>query len=588
MQFNLFWTVFKAAAKDTLFSGSKHFKSNLSDSKNQEHNQKVKSKTGKVMGKIGIGFAVGIGVIALMSYLVFFVATTTLAAVEANLHKELLLFLLVLVQLMVLFFGSMTTLNFLYFSKDNQLLITLPIKNSTIFGVKFCLAYLSELLISVIMGLPVLITYGVMLGVYGLNIGAGYYILTIIALFILPIIPLLIISLLSIPLMYIASFFRQRVIGKTLVVAIITLFFMAVYFMLISGASNMGSSLDENGVPALGSTIETMLRAGGKVGIVNYYLGQAMLGSKALLNFVIYIGIIVAVFALALIISSLFYKKGISVALEENNFHKKAQKITEEKKYGNATFRRSFFAKEVKTIFSTPSLFMNSIIGIVAVPLMAIIMGKTAFNPSESGEAMTMGAELGLIGFLCYMASVIMAGTNTLSLVGFSLEGKNISILKSLPLKPKDIVFAKVLVSNIYNLILSLIAGITYIFISAFHNVFVGLVMMVILFINGVAVSAIGLNTDIKNPTFKYKNLNELTKNNKKTIKPMLISLGIGFSYMILGILFAVVTDKGVLNTALAYVIFFGLSLLINGLFAFVTLRKIFDNADEYFAKIEV
>lgn len=589
MQFNLFWTVFRAAAKDTLFSGSKFFKSNSAKKKNEQLSVNGKSNViGKSLGKIGVGISVSIGIIALMFYLVFFVATTTLSAIQVNMHKELLFFLLALVQLTVLFFGSMTTLNFLYFSKDNQLLITLPIKNSTIFGVKFSLAYLSELLISVIMGLPLLITYGIVLGKYGMYIGANYYILALISLLILPIIPLLIISLLSIPLMYIASFLKKRVIGKTLVVAVITLFFMAVYFMLISGATTTGSNLDENGMPIMGSTVETLLKAGGKVGIVNFNLVQAMLGNKPVLNFAIYIGIIVTVFAIALIVSSLFYKKGISVALEENNFSKKAQNVSEEKKYGNATFRKSFFIKEIKTIFSTPSLFMNSIIGIVAVPLMFIFMGNSVFNFSEPGEAITLGTELGTIGFLCYMASIMMSGTNTLSLVGFSLEGKNISILKSLPLKPKDIVLGKILVSNIYNLIMAIIAGTTYIFVSDFHNVFVGLAIMVILFINGVAISAIGLNTDIKNPTFNYKNLNELTKNNKKTIKPMLISLAIGFSYMILGILFAIATDKGAINTALAYVIFFGLALLINGLFAFITLRKIFDNADDYFEKIEV
>lgn len=592
MEFNAFLIVFKAASKDTIFSSSKYFKfNNTKKAKNEEQlslDRRGSNRASKALGKVGIGILMGFGIIALLAYLIIFVATTTLAALQANLHRELLFTLVGFVQVMVLFLGSMTTLNFLYFSKDNQLLITLPIKTNTIFAVKFALSYLSELFISVFMGLPMLITYGVVLGLNGINIGVSYYILSVISVFILPIIPLLVISLLSIPLMYIASYLKKRVIGKSLVVALISIFFMAIYFMFIGGATRMGSNLDENGMPIMSNAIASLVKGGSTVGFFNYNLINALLMVKPILNFAIYIAIIAVIFAVALLLSSVFYKKGISVALEDSNTSKKVQNVKEEKKYIKNTFRKTFFFKELKTVISTPSLFMNSIIGMVAVPLLVIIMGGRTFNFADANEVVTMGTELGTIGFLCYLSSIMMSSTNTLSLVGFSLEGKNISILKSLPLKPKDIVISKLLVANIYNLIMSLIAGGTYVFISKFHNVFIGLVIVFILFVNGLAVSAIGLYNDIKKPNFNYKNLNELTKNNKKALKPMLISLAIGFSYMIIGILLSAVTSSGNMKIYLAYLIFFIIALLINGLFGFITFRKLFDNIDEYFNKIEV
>lgn len=592
MEFNVFWTVFKAAAKDTIFSSSKYFKfNNAKKAKNEEPlsiGGRGSKNASKALGKVGIGILMGFGIIALLSYLIIFVSTTTLGALQANLHRELLFTLVGFVQVMVLFLGSMTTLNFLYFSKDNQLLITLPIRNNTIFAVKFALSYLSELLISVFMGLPMLITYGVVLGLNGINLGVSYYILSVISVLILPIIPLLAISLLSVPLMYIASYLKKRVIGKSLVVAFIAIFFMAIYFMFIGGATRMGSNLDESGMPIMSNAIASLVKGGSSVGFFNYNLINALLMVKPLLNFAIYLIIIAVIFGVALLLSSLFYKKGISVALEDSNTSKKVQNVKEEKKYVKNTFRKTFFFKEVKTVFATPSLFMNSIIGMVAIPLFMIIMGGKTFNFSDANEVITMGTELGTIGFLCYLSSIMMASTNTLSLVGFSLEGKNISILKSLPLEPKDILVSKLLVANIYNLILSVIAGGTYVFTSQFHNVFIGLVIVCVLFVNGLAVSAIGLYDDIKKPNFKYKNLNELTKNNKKALKPMLISLAIGFSYMIMGILLAMATSSANLKTYLAYLIFFGISFLINGLFGFITFRKLFDNIDEYFNKIEV
>lgn len=592
-QSNMFWTVFKAAAKDMFFSTSKFLKINRTEKSNKTealslNNAKSVKKVGKAAGKVGLGILMGIGIIAMLFYLVSYVYTMTVAAMQANLHKELLYTLLLITQIMLMFLGSMTTLNFLYFSKDNQLLFTLPITDKLIFAVKFSLSYLSQLIISAFFGLPILLTYGVTLLINGGAISASYFVLSAIAVLIMPIIPLLLISLLSVPLMYIASFLKKRVIGKTLVVAAISLFFMAIYFVFIGGTVKMNIDVENNNVPMLSSTISNMIIGGGKVGIYNYNLVSAMLGIKAALNFFIYLGAIILVFLLSLTLSSIFYRKGISVVMEDSSAGtSKKRKNDESKTYSKSSFRRSFFIKEIKTIFATPSLFMNSIIGLVAVPLLIVIMGGNMFNFSEEGTAVTLGAELGTIGFICYFSSLMMSSTNTISLVGFSLEGKNIYILKTLPLKTKDIIVSKLAVANIFNLLLSVVAGITFIFISTFHNVFIGIAIMALLSVNGVSISAIGMHNDIRNPNCKYKNVAELTKNNKKILKPMLISLGIGFTYMIFGILMSIFSSSGSISDLVAYLLFFGIMLTINILFGFVAFKKLFDNADEYFYQIE-
>ncbi len=579
-QSSMFWTVFKASAKDMFFSTSKLFKANRPE--------KTSKKKVNVGGKIGLGVLMGIGILAMLFYLVSYVYSMTVAALQSNLHKELLYTLLLMTQVMLLFLGSMTTLNFLYFSKDNQLLFTLPITDRVIFAVKFSLSYLSQLLISAFFALPVLLTYGVTMLINGGAIGASYFVFSVISIFLLPIIPLLLISLLSVPLMYIASFLKKRVIGKSLVVAFISIFFLAIYFVIISGTVKMNIDPENNNVPVLSSTISALVSGGGKIGIYNYNIVNAMLGVKAALNFFIYLGALVVVFLLSLVLSSMFYRKGISVVMEEGaGGTSKKKKTDESKTYLKNSFRKSFFIKEIKTIFATPSLFMSSIIGLVAVPLIIFIMGGNMFNFAEEGTVLTLGSELGTIGFICYFASIIMSGTNTISLVGFSLEGKNMYILKTLPLRTKDIIISKLTVANIFNVLLSIIAGVTFTIISSFHNAFIGIAIMALLTINGLAISAIGMHNDIRNPNCKYKNIAELTKNNKKTIKPMLISLGIGLSYMIFGIMLSAFSSSGSLPDWLAYLLFFFVILIINMLFGFIAFKKLFDNADEYFYQIE-
>ena len=145
---------------------------------------------------------------------------------------------------------------------------------------------------------------------------------------------------------------------------------------------------------------------------------------------------------------------------------------------------------------------------------------------------------------------------------------------------------AKVLAANIGTAIISIVGAISYVAVSKFHNPLVGLCLLVVFLLNGVASSFIGLYNDIKKPVFKFDNINELTNNNKKMIKPMLIDLSVSFIYLIIGIVFASISG-GKLSDTVLYVIFFAVSIVVNGLFTFVTGKKLYNNIDEYFERAE-
>ena len=50
------------------------------------------------------------------------------------------------IQLVVLLFGIATVLNTIYFSKDNEMLLSYPVKPQTVFAVKLTFAYVLELI----------------------------------------------------------------------------------------------------------------------------------------------------------------------------------------------------------------------------------------------------------------------------------------------------------------------------------------------------------------------------------------------------------------------------------------------------------
>lgn len=577
------YNLFKIICKDTFQKSL--LKLGKKQDKEKENIDLSKKPSNKSASKIAFGALMVFALAMIIFYIVTYAVTVTTASIQSGYHEELLYYFITLVQLVVVFFGSAAILNYLYFSKDNQLLASLPVTPRAIFIAKYGMAYLSELLICLLFSLPLLITYGVTCGYNGINIGASFYIITIISAFLLPIFPLLIASLISIPLMYVVSFLKKRTVGNAIVIAIVTIGVLTLYLSFIGSVTNMTSNTTEDGSVLLTGSLVKMFVIAKKFTIFNYPLVNSLLNNNAALNFFIYIAGLAVVFALAIFISSAFYYKGMRIIIEGSGTTstKKNAKVTEN--YENSGFTKSFVKKEIKSLINTPALFISSLIGIIIIPVFAFIFGNT-FNLSEDGIT-TYGSELAMIGLVLYMASIMMASGNTVAIVGISLEGKNLYLLKSLPIKAKDIIKPKLIVSNSINALMALITAIAICFVSDFHNVLIALLILIILLIGGFGTTCYGLYNDLKHPNLNYKNVTELTKNNKRIIKPMLINVGIGFSYMIMGMVFAFIDDS-IFAPLLKYSIFFGVELLINILYASLAWKHLVDHAEEKYENLEV
>lgn len=579
--FKSYWILLKTCLKEnySLFSRKKK---EAGDSLNAPD---VKSKASKAFGAIGIAASC----VLLLVTLVIMVASFTYGVIQINMQKELLSVVLFAVQVLMLFLGGVTTLSYLYFGKDNQLLNSLPIKSGVIFAVKFTLAYISELIISALFTLPILLTFGITSAILGYSMGAGFYIITILSVFLLPILPLLIISLLSIPLMYIVSFLKRRNVAKVIVSIVMALVFIGIYFLFMMMSMNIGGEeTDEISGVVLNENMQRLLSGGAKAGILNICLVRALVGENAFVNFLIFFAGLIAIFALTVFLSSIFYRRGVSVLMEEGTSSPSAKKKGKAKEDVTVarSFRKSYFLKDLKTILGTPQILSGMIIGIIFSPLLVVFLSMGFGNsivPDES-ETFTIVNELYLVGLACYIVVVMGGSTNAFALSAFSFEQKNFAVLKTMPITPKDVVLSKLLISNASIVLMSLFASIAYIATSQFHNVLIGFLMLISLLVNGVATSSLSLYYDLKNPKFNFNNVSELTKNNKKALKPTFINLGVGLIYFILGIVLSFVG----LSPVAAYGVFFAVTLLVGGLQAFLCVKKLFDSADKRFEEIEV
>lgn len=533
-------------------------------------------KSQKIASLVGIS----LGALVIIAYLVLFTVILTRTAIAQGIHDKLLYVFIALGQFIVLFFGAFASMSYIFFSKDNEMLSSLPVTPSAIFLAKFSMAYVAELFIGAIATVPALTAYGITCLVSGVAINAGFFIIMLLGVFIFPIIPLLFISLISIPLMYVVAFLRRRTLSNAIAIAVVILVVMSMYFAMIGSFANMSQNMDESGAVVLGPQFESLINNVSRVTIFNKPIVDAMLGVNAALNFFIYLAGIIILMAINIVMSSMFYKKGISVIIEGSAISSK-RKINKELVYTSSGLKMSLIKKEFKTLANTPMMLVNSLMGVILGPVMVFFLVKTG---ALSGIGAEGRSQLYAIGFISYITALMVGATNQVAMVGISREGKNLYTLKALPLSADMLVKIKVYVATMLNVITVLIVSIVYIAISPRENVLAALGIILVTLTSGFGVNCLSLYNDLKDPNLKWNNITELTKNNKKSIKPILTIIGTGLFYLILGMVLSMQTA---INLTWSYVLFFGSTLIFNSLLIAYGYKKLFDNPKALLESIE-
>lgn len=569
----LFVSFLKVLLKETFF-GDKEKKKNaesnsLNVNPNNSHGFKAKRAVVLVL--------VGLGCVIMLAYLVLIIANVTKLAIELGIHDKVPYFLLGATQLAICLLGMGAYLNYVFFSKDVQLLQSLPLPSGVVFAAKFTITYLSQLFVSIIILLPSLVTYGIVSARYGVNFSAGFYILSIITPFVTPLLPLLIISILSIPLMRILLLVKNRDMAKAVLSSVLSLCMVAIYFSLVFG------SMLEGDVSSVGVYIEKITSFYSYIGIINYNWVEALIGNGVLLNLTIYFVIVVVALVVSIILNGITYKTS-SAFSSENGMRLKVKIDASLVAYKSRSFFRMFVIKELKKLIPEPNLIISTIVGLILVPVVSILLLKTEFSGQISGTNNIYIKELVSLGFITYIICIV-SSSNFTSLVGISIEGKSISLLKSLPIEPKAIIKGKLLVSAIYNLIFCTEFAIVYLIISVVKfKWLIAFVAVVVYFTIGFGMNCMGLYSDLKNPKFDYENIQHLLKNNKRTVKPMLISLGIGMLLYIVPTVLSIVLEN---NTVVAYTTYFLISIVVAFAFSGAAYLKLKKNYLELYEKTE-
>ena len=538
-----------------------------------------KKSKARFVGVIALMCVAFLAPLVLICMTLWFAAQTMLAM---GMGAEMLAAVFTMAQIMVLMLSAFTYINSMFFAKDNEIVLNMPLRGVEIFSAKLIATYLNELVISALVTIPIAVitaAAGIQAG-YGSMFGAGYWILIPFAIALLPVMPLLLLSIVSFPIALLVQKASKYPVLSAVLQAVLLMAFIALCYLLGYGGGYAMSS-DETQVDT------GMFQSLGGISFYTRFLAKAMLGSSAAGNFFAFLGITVAMAAVAIGLSVLLYRRAIAMSVEGGANTKRKVKTDEHVNKG--TFR-ALVTAHAKTLLRTPDVLVNLILTMAMPALMAVIMGFV-MPSGEQIAAEDPDAAMPYFGYFAVgMVGWITMFTSPLSNIGasfaFSLDKDNIAVLKSLPVTGKEVFKSKLIVSDAVSLISVVAVAVVLAFTADIP--FWGYVLFPLLVgVYLISCNAFTMSRDVADPHFNWMNVKELTKASNSATQFIMMGVGLAFGLVAAAPMFAVAFAGAALPGWAVHLIAWG-AMALSCLSAYPILRlTALKGIEEKYARIE-
>ncbi len=500
--------------------------------------------------------------------------------------------LLFVCQGVVLLFGVQTLITNVFSAKDADKLLFLPVNSSAIFAAKLTVAYLNEVITTAVMLIVTLLPFGI-----GYSAGAGYYLLLIPALILVPLLPMLISSLIAIPLSAVITKFGKNGVVKTLMQVLMFALIMGVYlFGMYELGFIGGSSGDVDGSDMASVLLEKLQGIGSAMKYVHsdFTLASAMLGASfgaVALNLLISVAENALLFGLVLALSIPFYRWILSATVEGAGVSRRKKVKSSDLTVKNQGVVRELIFTDIKRVMRDSQMGFQGILSLIMLPIMVVVFYFCFSITSEDGQnivQMLQGQSLyrGIapIVFLSYM-SLLGMSSNVLGIYPISRENKSIYLVKSLPVSFNKYLLAKVILSTSVMLISDFLMCLLVVVLFGVDWYF-GIAMLVVMGALGFGAMCITTLIDLKSPKFGWTNFNQSLKNAKNSWMAMLVGLVVS---LIIGVISAVCLVGWYFLNAAWYMLLIMWLLIIGASvgFAAVCYRIMTGSAEKYFNLIE-
>ncbi|MDU2490312.1 MAG: ABC transporter permease [Clostridium celatum] len=326
----------------------------------------------------------------------------------------------------------------LFSSKDYDLLMSLPIKNSTILTSKI----LSLMSISYVETALIIIPASIVYFNYNRSLSWIFFIILAIALIFIPMIPIIAASIIAMIITFISSRFKYKNIATTVVGMIAVL-------LIIIFSINMQNYINifiENG--------DSIVSVLSRIYPPSIYLKDALVNYDVV-NLLKFIGISIIPFVIFIIVFSKTFKT-INGKLSES--YKKANYKV--KKLEISSITKALVMQELRRYFATPIYVMNTAVGMLLLVAASI---ATLFVSKETLIEILGYPEIAnMIPIAILVMLVFTIGISCTTNSSISLEGNRLWILKSLPIEPNDIFKGKIITNLIITIPAAVIANIIF------------------------------------------------------------------------------------------------------------------------------
>jgi ABC-2 type transport system permease protein len=405
----------------------------------------------------------------------------TAMVLEATGMAEVIpVYMLTTTSLIVIVLTIFKTDGIIFAFKDYDMLMSFPVKTSSIVISRFLIVYILNLMISLLVTIPMGI-------VYGLFVAQSYiYILMmIISILIIPLIPMVIAFTIGAIIVIVSSRLRH----KDLVVTILS-------FMLVFGVIYLNIIY----LRKIGMDDVAMISASLVEQIYSIY-PIAEIYAIAILNndiiyFIMFISTSMILFYTFVKLVSWKYceiNTNIAANVTKNNYQLNELHIS-------SPFL-ALYKKELKRYITSSIYILNTSIGVVLLFIMMILIGIFGIDAIGIWADMPRLATLISSGGPMIISWMLIMSCTTSSAI--SLEGKSLWIIKSLPVDMKKIVNSKIAVNLTTLLPVAILSGIVLSIRT--ENSFVGTILLFATpIIYSIFVAVLGLYVNLKFPNFTW------------------------------------------------------------------------------------
>ena len=467
-----------------------------------------------------------------------------------------------------------SSINILYFTKDSEYLLPLPLKPYQIILARTNIMLIVEYVIIMLIGVIPFTMYGILT-----NSNILYYITMIFSVVLIPILPILLISIIVMIIMSFAKLTKNR--NRFQLIA--SLIVLAIIISISISTSNMKSDISNEEIAQM------IVQANGMVELIKGYFPTLDFLTNALMTNSLFVAIIeilktllltILGFIVYMIIAQKIYFKGLIGNLFGGGT-KKSNKQIQEGEYKNSKLYKSYIGKEFKLLARNPVFLMQCLLPSILIPIIMVVVTFSGIKSEGVNftEIPNMFGQVQVNSFFitCIILGIIQFFTMFIyiSITAISRDRENAVFIKYIPVSLYKQYIYKIVPNIIMNIVTIIIT-----LAMAEYLLHLPIITLIAIFIvstlMGILQSIVMIIIDLKRPKLNWDSEYVVAKQNLNLVFPMILSM---INIIIMIVLVIILKNINV---------YIGLAILgvIYGMITYIINRYLYNNQEKLAEKI--